>query len=115
LISNTTIPKIYKADFWDKNKILVQYIDRNQKTSLVKTYSIKLSSKSTLEQEIENRILGKTSDDNKDTLLNFDGVPFPTGIENYSILPNSNKIFYLKKKSETETVGVITDNFGNNK
>jgi hypothetical protein len=47
-------------------------------------------------------------------LLNFGGVFLPLNIKEYSFLPNSKKIFYLKKENE-KTIGIISESFGENK
>ncbi len=110
-VSNATIPKVYDAEFWDKDNIFVRYLD-NQKN--IKSYSIKLQEKSDEELDEEKKKMGdKKLKVNRD-LLKFGGVFLPTNIEDMSLLKNSKKLFYLKKE-KGKTVGIISGSFGEDK
>lgn len=111
-ISNTTIPKVYEASFWDKNNLIIRYL--NEQTKDIKTYSIKLRKKSEAELEEERKIQGDDKIKGNTDLLNFSGVFLPLNIEEYSLAPNSNRIFYLRKEGN-KTIGVISESLGENK
>lgn len=87
-ISNTSILKIFDAQFFDKNNFIVRY--RNNFGNN-KTYSISLRDKTDIEVE-EEKIKNKDSFDPYQK--KFQGVFFPDSIENIYINQKSNKVFY---------------------
>ena len=106
-ILNATIPKVVFADFWDKNNLLVQYLDDD----ILKTYVINLFPKSDTEIEDE-----KKKNTYKEGLLNFNGKYLENDILDFKLFKNTkgeNKIFYLKKKKDDYgVIGIISGEWG---
>ena len=110
-VSNTTIQKVYDAEFWDKNNLLVRYLDNETN---IKSYSIKLQEKTSEELEEEKNKRGDKKLKINTGILKFGGVFFPTNIEDMTLLKNPKKIFYLRKEGR-KTIGVTAGSFAENK
>ncbi len=113
-ITNTIIPKVYRADFWDKNNFLIQYLDGEGKDAVIRSYSVRLSEKTDEEILVEQILNENKKIQINKGMLNFNGVFLPAGIQDYSILPNSKFIFYLINK-DGRTIGIRSDSFGQEK
>ncbi|MFC1801852.1 hypothetical protein ACFLY7_00195 [Patescibacteria group bacterium] len=85
-ISNTTIPKIYDADWLNINSLIIRYLDDNDQET-IKTFVAQIK-KNDLEE------------------TNLEGIFFPDNIT--QIAHNKEKIFYLTN-TENNSLGILTN------
>jgi hypothetical protein len=111
-IANRTIPRVFKAEFFDKNNLILRY----KNDFAVKTYSVTLKEKT--EEEIEYE-----KEKNKGTfdpyLKKFEGIFFPDGIIDIYINKNG-KVFYTtfedpNRKKDGKIHGILANKNSENK
>ncbi len=111
-LTNITIPKVFVAQFFNKNNYILRY----SKDFITKTYMVFLRKKEFAEIALEK-------EKNKSKNINpikFEGLFFPDNILNLAINNDSKKVFYLtlENKDRVEdgkVYGVLADWNGENK
>ncbi len=99
-ITNTTIPRVYEAEFIDGNSVVLRYVDPTSNT--VKTFS------STISQEDTNQNI-----EGVQTFQKLQGIFLPEDIQDISI--NNQKEILYTQASADGMVAVVTDVLGQNK
>jgi len=97
-VSNTTIPKIFDAEFsYSGDNFLLRYLTTDDNI-----------------ESVRNFLAGLVGENATSTALSVEGVFFPADISSVAISPEEDKIFYTYKQGE-RTIGVTTDFENKNK